>query len=104
MGLIGEGIARFRGFGGKRAVLTNVRVRVDDGAPSAAGPDDPFDLVGPRAVVRERLAHVKALGFDDLVLVARPARHRVSRGAPRARVTAAAAGAASRAWGSAGSC
>jgi hypothetical protein len=54
-------------------VLTNVRVRVHDGAPSAAGPDDPFDLVGPRAVVRERLAHVKSLGFDDLVLV--PDRH-----------------------------
>jgi Luciferase-like monooxygenase len=71
--LIGEGIVRFRSFGGKRAVLTNVRVRVHDGAPSAAGPDDPFDLVGPRAVVRERLAHVKSLGFDDLVLV--PDRH-----------------------------
>jgi alkanesulfonate monooxygenase SsuD/methylene tetrahydromethanopterin reductase-like flavin-dependent oxidoreductase (luciferase family) len=41
--LIREGIERFRGFG------------------------------GPRAVVEERLRHVRSLGFDDLVLV--PARH-----------------------------
>ena len=68
--LIGEGIRRFRGFGGRRAVLTNVNVRLDEGAPSPSGPDDPFDLVGPREIVLERIRHVKALGFDDLVLVA----------------------------------
>ena len=71
--LIGEGIKRFRGFGGRRAVLTNVHVRLDADRPSPSGPDDPFELVGPRAVVEERLRHVRALGFDDLVLV--PARH-----------------------------
>lgn len=71
--LIREGIARFRGFGGRRAVLTNVHVNLGAERPSAAGPDDPFDLVGPRAVVEERIRHVRALGFDDLVLVA--ARH-----------------------------
>jgi alkanesulfonate monooxygenase SsuD/methylene tetrahydromethanopterin reductase-like flavin-dependent oxidoreductase (luciferase family) len=74
--LIAEGIARFRGFGGKRAVLTNVNVRLEGEKPSPDGPDDPFDLVGPRTVALERLRHVKALGFDDVVLVA--ARHDAS--------------------------
>ena len=71
--LIGEGIRRFRGFGGRRAVLTNVHVNVQADRPSPSGPDDPFDLIAPRAVVEERLRHVQSLGFDDLVLV--PARH-----------------------------
>ncbi len=68
--LIGEGIRRFRTLGGRRAVLTNVNVRIDAPAPSPSGPDDPFDLVAPSEIVRERLRHVQALGFDDLVLVA----------------------------------
>jgi alkanesulfonate monooxygenase SsuD/methylene tetrahydromethanopterin reductase-like flavin-dependent oxidoreductase (luciferase family) len=68
--LIGEGIRRFRALGGRRAVLTNVNVRLDAPAPSPSGPDDPFDLVAPREIVLERLRHVQALGFDDLVLVA----------------------------------
>ena len=68
--LVTEGIARFRGFGGKRAILTNVAVRFEDGA-STAGPDDPCDLVGPKDVIAERLGRLHALGFDDLVLVAR---------------------------------
>jgi hypothetical protein len=68
--LIGEGIRRFRGFGGRRAVLTNVNARFDVDAPSPSGPDDPFDLVAPRDVVLERLRHVESLGYDDLVLVA----------------------------------
>ena len=71
--LIAEGIARFRGFGGKRAVLTNVNVRLETEKPSPDGPDDPFDLVAPRSVVIERLRHLKTLGFDDVVLVS--ARH-----------------------------
>ena len=57
----------------KRAVLTNVVVRLDAETPSPNGPDDPFDLIGPRSVALERLRHLKALGFDDVVLV--PARH-----------------------------
>jgi hypothetical protein len=48
-------------------------VRLEAEKPSPDGPDDPFDLVGPRSVVVERIRHVKTLGFDDLVLVA--ARH-----------------------------
>jgi alkanesulfonate monooxygenase SsuD/methylene tetrahydromethanopterin reductase-like flavin-dependent oxidoreductase (luciferase family) len=68
--LIGEGIRRFRGYGGTRAVLTNVHVRFEKDA-SPAGPDDPYNLVGPREIVADRLRHAIELGFDDLVLVAR---------------------------------
>ena len=68
--LIAEGITRFRAFGGRRAVLTNVNVRFDGEKPSPDGPDDPFNLVGPRSVILERLRHLRELGFDDVVLVA----------------------------------
>ena len=71
--LIAEGIARFRKLGGKRAVLTNVNVGLEAEKPSPDGPDDPFDLIGPRSVAVERLRHLRELGFDDVVLVA--ARH-----------------------------
>ena len=71
--LIAEGIARFRKLGGKRAVLTNVNVRLEAEKPSPDGPDDPFDLIGPRSVAVERLRHLRELGFDDVVLV--PSRH-----------------------------
>jgi alkanesulfonate monooxygenase SsuD/methylene tetrahydromethanopterin reductase-like flavin-dependent oxidoreductase (luciferase family) len=71
--LIAEGIARFRKLGGKRAVLTNVNVGLEAEKPSPDGPDDPFDLIGPRSVALERLRHLRELGFDDVVLVA--ARH-----------------------------
>jgi len=71
--LIAEGIARFRKLGGKRAVLTNVNVGLEAEKPSPDGPDDPFDLIGPRSVAVERLRYLRELGFDDVVLVA--ARH-----------------------------
>lgn len=71
--LIAEGIARFRKLGGKRAVLTNVNVRLESEKPSPDGPDDPFNLIGPRSVAVERLRYLRELGFDDVVLVA--ARH-----------------------------
>ena len=71
--LIAEGIARFRKLGGKRAVLTNVNVELEAEQPSPDGPDDPFDLIGPRSVAVERLRHLRELRFDDVVLVA--ARH-----------------------------
>jgi alkanesulfonate monooxygenase SsuD/methylene tetrahydromethanopterin reductase-like flavin-dependent oxidoreductase (luciferase family) len=69
--LLRQGIARFRELGGKRAVVTNVVVDLDQTAPSPAGPDDPFDLRCPREVARERLHHLGQLGFDDVVLVVR---------------------------------
>ncbi len=66
-----EGIPRFRDFGGKRAVVTNVEVDLDCATPSPDGPDDPCDLKCPRAVARERLHRLRELGFDDVVLVPR---------------------------------
>jgi alkanesulfonate monooxygenase SsuD/methylene tetrahydromethanopterin reductase-like flavin-dependent oxidoreductase (luciferase family) len=68
-----EGIARFRDLGGRRAIVTNVRVDLEAATPSPDGPDDPFDLRCPRPVARERLQQLVALGFDDVVLV--PRRH-----------------------------
>jgi len=68
-----EGIPRFRGFGGKRAIVTNVRVQLDSPAASPDGPDDPCDLKCPREVARERLHRLREMGFDDIVLV--PAGH-----------------------------
>jgi alkanesulfonate monooxygenase SsuD/methylene tetrahydromethanopterin reductase-like flavin-dependent oxidoreductase (luciferase family) len=70
-GLLRQGIARFRELGGKRAVVTNVVVDLEQTTPSAAGPDDPFDLKCPRDVARDRLHHLVQLGFDDVVLVVR---------------------------------
>ena len=69
--LLGQGIARFRELGGQRAVVTNVVVDLEQKAASPAGPDDPFDLKCPPDVARERLQHLCALGFDDVVMVVR---------------------------------
>ncbi len=68
-----EGIPRFRDFGGRRAIVTNVVVDLESRAPSPDGPDDPCDLKCPREVVRERLHRLRKLGFDDVVMV--PRRH-----------------------------
>jgi alkanesulfonate monooxygenase SsuD/methylene tetrahydromethanopterin reductase-like flavin-dependent oxidoreductase (luciferase family) len=70
-GLLRQGIVRFRDLGGKRAVVTNVVVDLEQKTASTAGPDDPFDLKCPREVARERLHHLCTLGFDDIVLVVR---------------------------------
>jgi alkanesulfonate monooxygenase SsuD/methylene tetrahydromethanopterin reductase-like flavin-dependent oxidoreductase (luciferase family) len=69
-GALREGIARFRDLGGRRAVATNVVVDLDSPKSSPDGPDDPCDLKCPRDVARERLHRLRALGFDDIVLVA----------------------------------
>jgi alkanesulfonate monooxygenase SsuD/methylene tetrahydromethanopterin reductase-like flavin-dependent oxidoreductase (luciferase family) len=63
-----EGIERFRGFGGKRAIVTNVVVDLS-AQPSPDGPDDPCDLKCPPGVARERLHRLRALGFDDIVMI-----------------------------------
>ena len=70
-GLLRQGIARFRDLGGKRAVVTNVVVDLEQKTPSPSGADDPFDLKCPRDIARERLHHLCALGFDDIVMVVR---------------------------------
>ena len=63
-----EGIPRFRDLGGKRAVVTNVRVDLDSAPASPDGPEDPCDLKCPRDVTRERLHRLREWGFDDIVL------------------------------------
>src|SRR5262245_1943597 len=63
-----EGIARVHTLGGKRAIVTNVRVDLASAA-SADGPDDPCDLKCPRDVARARLHRLREWGFDDIVLV-----------------------------------
>jgi alkanesulfonate monooxygenase SsuD/methylene tetrahydromethanopterin reductase-like flavin-dependent oxidoreductase (luciferase family) len=68
-----EGIARFRDLGGKRAIVTNVRVDLDSAAASPAGPEDPCDLKGTPEIARERLHRLREWGYDDIVLV--PGRH-----------------------------
>jgi hypothetical protein len=70
-GLLASGIARFRSLGGRRAVVTNVRVQLGDGPASPDGGDDPFDLRCPRDVAIARLRRLKDMGFDDVVLVSR---------------------------------
>jgi len=67
-----EGIARFRDLGGKRAIVTNVRVDLDSPA-SPDGPEDPCDLKGTPEIARERLHRLREWGYDDIVLV--PGRH-----------------------------
>ena len=68
-----EGIARFRDLGGKRAIVTNVRVDLDSAAASPEGPEDPCDLKGTPEIARERLHRLREWGYDDIVLV--PGRH-----------------------------
>ena len=63
-----DGIKRFRDLGGKRAIVTNVRVDLTSAA-SADGPDDPCDLKCPGDVARARLRRLREWGFDDIVLV-----------------------------------
>ena len=70
--LLADGIERFRIFGGKRAIVTNIVVSFE-ADPSPDGPEDAVTLVGPPATVADRLRRLSALGFDDIVLV--PHRH-----------------------------
>jgi alkanesulfonate monooxygenase SsuD/methylene tetrahydromethanopterin reductase-like flavin-dependent oxidoreductase (luciferase family) len=69
--LLREGITRFRGLGGRRAIVTNVAVDVQSGSASPDGPDDPCDLRCPRDAARDRLHRLRELGFDEIVLVPR---------------------------------
>jgi len=68
-----DGIARFRDLGGKRAIVTNVRVDLDSPGASPDGPEDPCDLKGTPEIARERLHRLREWGYDDIVLV--PGRH-----------------------------
>jgi alkanesulfonate monooxygenase SsuD/methylene tetrahydromethanopterin reductase-like flavin-dependent oxidoreductase (luciferase family) len=68
-----DGIARFRDLGGKRAIVTNVRVDLDSPAASPDGPEDPCDLRCAPEVACERLHRLREWGYDDIVLV--PGQH-----------------------------
>ncbi len=69
--LLREGIARFRGLGGKRAIVTNVVVDLEQKASSPDGPEDPCDLKCPPDAARARMQRLRELGFDDIALVVR---------------------------------
>lgn len=66
---LAEGIERFRAAGGKRAIVTNIRV--DLSAPTTPLGDGPFDLRCTPQAAADRLRHLAALGFDEAVLVHR---------------------------------
>jgi len=69
---LAAGIDRFRAAGGKRAIVTNVVA--DLAAPTTLLDDDaPFDLRCAPAAAAARLRRLAELGFDDAVLVPRPA-------------------------------
>ena len=67
---LADGIRRYRGAGGTRAIVTNIAADLDE--PTAAMPDDaPFQLRCSPAAAAERLARLAALGFDDAIVVPR---------------------------------
>ena len=61
-----EGMRVFRAAGGKRAILANLPI--DLGASDAAAESGSISLVCSPATARERLARLKQLGFDDVLL------------------------------------
>ena len=63
-----DGIQRYRGVGGKRAIVTNIAV--DLAGPTEPCPDDgPFHLRCAPDVAAQRIRRLRDLGFDDAVLV-----------------------------------
>lgn len=71
--VISEAIKRYRGYGGKRAVVSTVSV--DLGATtSGLADDEPFNLECDPATAAERLNHLEELGYDDVLLMVRDSR------------------------------
>lgn len=68
IGTLGEGVKRYRSFGGARAIVTNVQVDLTQ--PSTTlGPEDKLDLrCGPEEA-SARLEVLADAGFDDAILV-----------------------------------
>ena len=63
-----EGIATYRSHGGKRAIVTNIKV--DLNAPTEAMPDDgPFHLQCDLKTAQERFKRIVDLGYDDAIFV-----------------------------------
>lgn len=62
------GVERFRGLGGKRAIITNIKT--DLTAPTQPLSDDgPYSLACSPADAKDRLARLADMGFDDAVVV-----------------------------------
>jgi alkanesulfonate monooxygenase SsuD/methylene tetrahydromethanopterin reductase-like flavin-dependent oxidoreductase (luciferase family) len=67
---LAQGIERFRGAGGRRAIVTNIHV--DLTAPTAVlGDHEPFHLRCAPDEAARRVRRLADLGFDDAVLVTR---------------------------------
>ena len=66
---LAEGLERFRAAGGKRAIVTNIRI--DLSAPTTPLGDGPFDLCCTPEAATDRLQRLAAFGFDEAVLVHR---------------------------------
>ena len=62
------GMKIYRAHGGKRAILTNIQTNLTGGGPSHSGT---ISLECSPAEARERLERIKAIGFDDAVLLCR---------------------------------
>ena len=63
-----EGIANYRAHGGKRAIVTNIKVDLD--APTGDMPDDgPFHLCCDLKTAQERFRRIVDLGYDEAIFV-----------------------------------
>lgn len=63
-----DGIANYRSHGGKRAIVTNIKV--DLSQPTGEMPDDgPFHLQCDLKTAQERFKRIVDLGYDDAIFV-----------------------------------
>lgn len=63
-----SGIERFRGLGGKRAIVTNIHCTLGD-SDSPWEDDKPFNLNCSPKEARRRLQMIADLGYDDAILM-----------------------------------
>lgn len=64
-----ESMARFRAAGGRRAVVTNLLIDLSGPDTDAENPDDPVSLVCSPPIARDRIARLRDIGFDDIILL-----------------------------------
>src|SRR5262249_4106334 len=72
-GALRDGIKRFRDLGGRRAIVTNVRVALSSQVASPDAPGAPCDPKCTPDMPRERTHRLREWGYDDIVLG--PAQH-----------------------------
>jgi alkanesulfonate monooxygenase SsuD/methylene tetrahydromethanopterin reductase-like flavin-dependent oxidoreductase (luciferase family) len=63
-----EGIQRYRDAGGKRALVSTIRVNLHAQNSTPFGEDERFNLECSEDEARERLARLAELGYDDALL------------------------------------